>query len=180
MIRFTNLFLSLVIGTIPFDDPLYDPDRHCAFCNLHVIEQQAFYEDEHAIALYNYKPVFPGHCLIIPRRHVRRFEELTDEEILHIAQVIRKVNRAVQKVYGTRSYYLLQKNGTEASQSVPHVHFHYVPQKAETSRSLTIWFRNMMAHLEPPLTPEALAEIIVPLREAIEEGETIPLCPPFK
>ena len=59
-----------------------------------VIEAQKFYEDDSIIALYTHKPVMPGHCLIIPKRHAERFEQLTDQEDASITHVIKKVDQA--------------------------------------------------------------------------------------
>lgn len=63
---------------------------YCPFCDRAVIERQAFYEDDLVLALYDHKPIFPGHSLIIPKRHVERFEQLTEEEITQIGRAIKK------------------------------------------------------------------------------------------
>lgn len=88
-------------------------------------KRQAFYKNDLVLALYSHKPIYPGHCLIIPKRHVERFEMLSEEEITEIGRVIKKVNQAVEKVFQTSSYLLLQKNGREVGQT-PHVHVHYI------------------------------------------------------
>ncbi len=67
---------------------------YCAFCDSVVLEAQTFYEDDRVVALYTHKPVSPGHCLVIPKRHVERYEALSDEEILQIGRVVRKVDAA--------------------------------------------------------------------------------------
>src|SRR4029078_13357621 len=131
--KITVCFIVLIFaGTFfyfSFDSTNSLKNDYCPFCDSKVIEYQKFYEDDLVIALYTHRPIFPGHSLIIPKRHVERFEMLNDQEITRISQVIKKVDKAAQKVFGTSAYLLLQKNGREVGQTVPHVHFHYIPRK---------------------------------------------------
>lgn len=138
----------------------------CPFCTPKVLEAQSFYEDELVRALYTHEPIFPGHCLIIPKRHIERFEMLTDEESLQICRVIKKVDRAVAQVYGTCSYLLLQKNGVEVGQTVPHVHVHYIPrQKGEDS--VTQFFVRMLQSKLRTLSAEEMKENVAKLQAAM-------------
>src|SRR5579872_2002288 len=99
----------------------------CAFCNEEILERQVFYRGNGAIALLTHKPALPGHVLIIPERHVERFEDLTEGEITAIGDTIKKVHVAERNLFGYTDYVLIQKNGKGAGQTVPHVHFHYLP-----------------------------------------------------
>lgn len=143
----------------------------CAFCNPEILERQTFYQDGTVAALYTHKPLFPGHCLIIPLRHVERFEQLSDEEILRIGQVTKKVHAAVMKVFGTSPYLLLEKNGTEVGQTVPHLHFHYMPRKQGDSSILKILFRMYLNGIQQPISTFEMKEVTTKLREAIENEE---------
>ncbi len=132
----TPIFLGLIIFIIGafilyLEDQMRNIDYNapCPFCQESVLERQKFYENEQVVAMISYRPTLEGHCIIIPKRHVQRFEDLTDEETIHIAQAVKKVHQAVSKVYGTSAYLLLQKNGKEVGQSVSHLHIHYIPRK---------------------------------------------------
>ena len=149
---------------------------YCAFCDPAVITAQEFYEDDFVAALYTHRPIFPGHCLVIPKRHVERFEELSDAEILQIGCVIKKVNIAVQKVFATQDYLLLQKNGYSVGQTVPHVHFHYIPRKEEENSSLVFLFRMYLVNVLPPLSSSQMAPIVESLHQEMLEQEEIPEC----
>jgi diadenosine tetraphosphate (Ap4A) HIT family hydrolase len=140
----------------------------CAFCDPVVLNNQKFYEDDLVLALYTHKPILPGHCLIISKRHVERFEMLTDLEIAQIGRVIKKVNQAVEKVFQTSSYLLLQKNGAEVGQSVPHVHFHYVPRKAGDDSAFQFIVKMYIANAKRPLLHDEMKDVIEKLRCAIE------------
>ena len=142
--------------------------EYCAFCDPKVLNKQKFYEDDLVIALYTHKPVFSGHCLIIPKRHVLRFEMLSDEEFSRICQVIDKVNEAVRKVFHTFPYLLLQKNGREVGQSVPHVHFHYIPRKEGDDSSLKFLFKLYSANLKNPISDDEMQKNVYDLQEAID------------
>lgn len=84
-------------------------EQPCAFCNAEVVENQKFYESDLVLGLCSHKPVCPGHCLIIPKRHVEKIFDLTDQEILEIFHVLKKIDTTVQKIYGPCSCLVLQK-----------------------------------------------------------------------
>jgi histidine triad (HIT) family protein len=164
-----TLFVSTALGGYYFfaKGVLPSTESDCPFCNQEVLERQTFYEDESVLALYTHKPYYPGHCLIIPKRHVERFEGLSDIEVLQMGQVIKKVNEAVKEVYGTSAYLLLQKNGREVGQSVFHVHFHYVPKKGGEASITEFAGRMFLANASPPISREEMARNVSKLKEAM-------------
>ena len=167
------IILALIIGGVYFFSPrppkdLYAPGAYCAFCDPKVLEAQTFYEDDLVRALYSHKPIYPGHCLIIPKRHVPRFEMLTDAEASQMMEMIKKVNGAVPQVFNTSAYLLLEKNGVEVGQTVPHVHFHYVPRKAGDDSELGfIYHMFRAAYWESPLRSNAMKDIVTELHDAM-------------
>ncbi|MES2121278.1 MAG: HIT family protein [Chlamydiota bacterium] len=144
---------------------LYAPGAYCAFCDEKVLDAQKFYEDDLVLALYTHRPIFPGHCLVITKRHVPRFEELSEEEALRIDQILKKVDLAVSPTYGTSSYLLLQKNGREAGQSVPHLHFHYIPRKAGDDSFLGFFYHMALANLKKPIEPHEMQGNVLQLKD---------------
>lgn len=101
----------------------------CAFCDPLVL-QQVYYEDEVAAVLLTHRPIFPGHSVILPKRHVLAFHELTSEELVHIHELLKLVHQVMVELYGAEPYLIVQKNYLPW-QSVPHVHFHYLPIREE-------------------------------------------------
>ena len=134
-----------------------DFGKDCAFCNETVLESQKIYENEWVVALLSYKPIVEGHVLIIPKRHVERFEMLLEEEVLQINHLIKQVHSVSQKKYDSFSYMLLQKNGREVGQSVPHVHFHYIPQKVNDSPNTILW-NFLIDPLKRPMNQEQIQD----------------------
>lgn len=100
----------------------------CPFCATGNIDRQRFHRGTLAQAMVNYKPLLKGHSMVIPVRHVERMEDLTPDELAEIGQVINRVQKAFQQVYGTSDYLLVVQNGVIAGQTVNHVHFHMVPR----------------------------------------------------
>jgi len=177
MRKFFSFFLlgiciiGAILGSLYFyhsknSDKVLDKN-YCAFCDEKVLKAQKFYEDDLIAVLYTHKPIFPGHCLIIPKRHIQRFEELSDEEILQIGRAIKKVNLAVQKVFKTSAYLLLQKNGYEVGQSIFHVHFHYVPRKAKDASEIKFIIKMYLADIKRPMSQAKTQKIVEKMRRAI-------------
>ena len=172
---FIFCILSLIftaVSVISFPTPQIPlSERHCAFCDQSILATHTFYEDDLVMALCTHRPIFPGHCLVIPRRHVERFEELSDQELLQIGKIIRKVNTAAMKVYGTSSYLLLQKNGIEAGQSVPHVHVHYIPRPNGDTSTLKFFFNMLLADIGKPISADEMRTSTKKMRDALHVSE---------
>lgn len=153
---YSFLLISILLGSFALFPKTHT--NSCAFCNPSVISSQLLYEGTFTYALYTHRPIVPGHCLILPKRHVERFENLSDEECLELTQVIKKIHQAVSHAYQTSGYLLVEKNGPEAFQSVPHVHFHYIPRKKEDSSSLLLLFKTLFSAIKNPISPTEMLE----------------------
>jgi len=165
----TGLCLSLLSALVFFSFYMRPSlNGYCAFCDSVVLDNQKFYEDDKVLALYTHKPVFPGHCLIISKSHAERFDQLSDLEIAQIGMVAKKVNKAVQEVFGTSSYLLLQKNGVEVGQSVPDVHFHYIPRCLGDGSALKFVLMMFLANAKSPISKHEIHENIEKLRVVID------------
>ena len=174
-IAFLCIFSSCLIGIgyvlLLNTRPLSHFPQSCPFCNSDVLNLQNFYEDDLVIALCTHKPIAPGHCLVIPKRHVERFEMLDDAEITQMGRVIKKVNLAVMQTFDTSAYLLVQKNGLEAWQSVPHVHFHYIPRQAGDRSTIGFLAKLCIANIKRPMAPEETHKIAEKLKQAMDHAE---------
>ena len=161
------IWILFLISCLRGSPPIH---QECPFCDKSVIEYQKFYEDDLVIALINYKPVLPGHSLIIPKRHVEKFDLLTDEEALRVHQVIKKVHHASKTVFNAHSYVIYQKNGQEVGQTVPHLHFHYVPRPPGEDSILSLIFHLSPANLKKTLSSPQMADSTKKMNLQIEES----------
>lgn len=176
IVIFGLLFLGIVliiflIPAIDIFNPKGNTSTSCPFCDPKVLEQQQYYEGQLVRVLYNYLPLMEGHSLIIPKRHVSRFEDLTAPEVTEMAITVNKVQKAFEKVYKTSDYLLVMQNGKLAGQTVSHVHFHMIPRKdLDYFTKLRLWlsFLSRGIPFADHLSPEELAKKKAPLQEAMQ------------
>ncbi|MDE1851868.1 MAG: HIT family protein [Candidatus Micrarchaeota archaeon] len=100
------------------------------FCIKGKIEQQTIFESRHFYALYDIRPVVPGHCLLVPKRHVLDMMELTVAETKDFHRIAGKVIPVLLKEYSReeRSYDLTAQIGPYSGRTVKHLHFHVLPR----------------------------------------------------
>ncbi len=99
----------------------------CPFCRR--IAEGAITEgNDLAAAFPDGYPVSPGHMLIVPRRHVADFFELSAEEHTAIWNLVVPVRTHIEKSHSPDGYNLGINIGTAAGQTVSHAHFHVIPR----------------------------------------------------
>ena len=105
-----------------------DPNHPCLFCDTK--ESGINFENELAYASYDTYPVSKLHCLIIPKRHIKDFFELTNQELLACNDLIKKVKDEVHKKDPNIDGFNLGTNiGKVSGQSIFHCHFHLIPRR---------------------------------------------------
>jgi diadenosine tetraphosphate (Ap4A) HIT family hydrolase len=82
-----------------------------------------------SIGLVNLKPIVPGHVLVIPRRVVARFQDLTGEEVADLWCTAHALGPKLQTHFGADALTFAIQDGAAAGQSVAHVHIHILPRK---------------------------------------------------
>ena len=106
---------------------LFAAEKPCPFCNQNIINKQFVHETDETVTLYCLTPATKGNILIIPKRHIERFEQLTAEEMQTVQKEINLFSTVFTNFYGISEFVILQKNGKNAGQSVAHLHFHMIP-----------------------------------------------------
>ena len=92
------------------------------------IPSHRVYEDDRVFAFLDIGPLSNGHTLVIPKEAVTTIDQLSDESAAAIGRVLPRISRAVLRATGATALNILQNNGVEAHQEVPHVHFHIIPR----------------------------------------------------
>ncbi|MBI4373470.1 MAG: histidine triad nucleotide-binding protein [Deltaproteobacteria bacterium] len=97
----------------------------CLFCKIinKEIPSKTIHEDESCIAFHDIAPQAPTHLLIVPRRHIEKTADISpqDKELVgHLHWVASVIARKLK----ITDFRLVMNNGTEAGQSVWHLHLH--------------------------------------------------------
>eukprot|EP01116_Phalansterium_solitarium_P011264 TRINITY_DN26895_c0_g1_i1.p1 TRINITY_DN26895_c0_g1~~TRINITY_DN26895_c0_g1_i1.p1 ORF type:complete len:165 (+),score=54.70 TRINITY_DN26895_c0_g1_i1:143-637(+) len=98
------------------------------FGQFAVQASQVFYRSRLSLGLVNLMPVLKGHVLVIPRRRVMRFKDLTDEEIADLFVATRQISTVIEREYNATALTIAVQDGKEAGQTVSHVHVHVIPR----------------------------------------------------
>ena len=105
-----------------------DPNNPCLFCNSKV--SGIAHENELANASYDTYPVSDQHCLIIPKRHVVDYFELSNEELIACNELIKIVKKEVlDKDQSVKAFNIGTNVGKMAGQSIMHCHIHLIPRR---------------------------------------------------
>jgi histidine triad (HIT) family protein len=113
----------------------------CVFCRIIAGEQNAHVvlDEEAAMAFLDVRPVFPGHCLLVPRAHHETLADLPLELIEPLFASAQRLARAVEGGMGAEGTFVAINN--RISQSVPHLHVHVVPRRRKDGLRGFFWPR---------------------------------------
>ncbi|KAL0480055.1 Cbr1 [Acrasis kona] len=103
----------------------------CVFCNDEAINEGLIVESEHFRCLYNIRPVFPGHVLIMPKRHLSCIEYIESSEAQEYLAFTQNIIKALKRVYSTDSINVLVQEGPHSGQSIQHLHTHFLPRTSD-------------------------------------------------
>jgi len=102
-------------------------DPRCVFCEI--IERKApahrIYEDGLSLGILDINPFTDGHCLVIPKRHVPWWHELTEQETESLFRVARTIARKLMKAFAPEFVCLYARG-----RRIPHTHIFLIPTKS--------------------------------------------------
>lgn len=100
----------------------------CVFCRIVAGEADAavVLDESDVFAFLDQRPLFPGHVLLVPRRHVDTLADLPGELVEPLFAAAQRLSRAVIEATGAQGSFVAVNN--VVSQSVPHLHVHVVPR----------------------------------------------------
>lgn len=87
-----------------------------------------FFRSKLSFGFVNIKPVVPGHVLVSPMRVVKRFTDLTADEVSDLFCSTQKIAEVVEREFKGTSLTISIQDGPEAGQSIEHVHVHILPR----------------------------------------------------
>lgn len=105
-----------------------DPNNPCLFCNIN--SKDLVFDNEFAFASFDSYPVSKYHSLIVPKRHILDYFELTNDEMLACNDLIKKIKKKIQNEDKTVDGFNIGTNsGVVAGQSIMHCHLHLIPRR---------------------------------------------------
>jgi len=113
----------------------------CLFCRIAAGEVAApiVYEDGECLAFLDHRPLFPGHVLLIPRRHYETLPDLPATDVGPFFATAQVLCRAVEEAMQAEGSLVAINN--RVSQSVPHLHVHIVPRRRKDGLRGFFWPR---------------------------------------
>ena len=106
-------------------DKKRDPNNPCLFCKD---ARGVSLSNELAYSARDSYAVSPGHTVVIPRRHVASFFDLTPEEINACMELITEERSLLDEEFKPDGYNIGVNIGPAAGQSILHVHIHIIPR----------------------------------------------------
>ena len=107
---------------------MMDPNNPCLFCNTN--SKEYLIENDLAFATFDSYPVSKNHLLVIPKRHVENYFDLSNDEILACNEIIKLIKKKLEQDDQTiKGFNLGSNNGKAAGQSINHCHIHLIPRR---------------------------------------------------
>ena len=102
---------------------------NCAFCELPIIQERKIIENDLAWSFPTNIPIVPGHVIICPKRCVKKFEDLTNDEREAVFNLVARLKISLTKAFQAEGFNYAWNEGKLTGQSVPHFHLHLLPRK---------------------------------------------------
>ena len=103
------------------------------------VEAAIVWEDEVTLVFLDHRPLFPGHCLVIPKTHYETLTDLPEDQVAVLFGMARRVAMAVEQAMESDGSFVAINN--RVSQSVPHLHIHVVPRRKKDGLRGFFWPR---------------------------------------
>jgi histidine triad (HIT) family protein len=115
---------------------------NCLFCGIvsQEVDASIVFQDAISLAFLDHRPLFPGHCLLVPKTHFETLSDLPTELVGPFFENVQLLSRAVELALGAEGSFVAMNN--RVSQSVPHLHVHIVPRRKKDGLKGFFWPRN--------------------------------------
>jgi len=118
-----------------------DSEPSCKFCQIAAgaLASSVVFEDSISLAFLDHRPLFPGHTLLIPKRHYETLQDLLADFIGPFFKNVQLLASAVESGMRAEGSFVAINN--RVSQSVPHLHVHIVPRRKKDGLRGFFWPR---------------------------------------
>lgn len=134
----------------------------CTFCRIVAGDAEAHVvvDEAHAVAFLDRRPLFHGHCLLVPRQHRETLLDLDPRDLGPYFATAQRLTAAVTDAMDAGGTFVAMNN--RVSQSVPHLHTHVVPRRPKDGLRGFFWPRN------PYEDDEQMARVAGSVRDAYD------------
>jgi histidine triad (HIT) family protein len=94
------------------------------------IPAKIIWEDDDAIAFHDVNPQAPAHVLIVPKRVVSRLTDAKDDDRALLGKLLLVARDMAKKLELSNGYRVVINCGSDAGESVPHLHVHLLGKRA--------------------------------------------------
>ena len=137
----------------------------CVFCDVIEgrTEAHEVWRDDVVVAFLDRSPVFPGHTLVVPRRHVVTLPDLSPDDVGPFFERVRKIAAVMPTALDAHGTFVAINN--VVSQSVAHLHVHVVPRRRKDGLRGFFWPRQKYADGEATEVAARLRDALAAHRE---------------
>jgi diadenosine tetraphosphate (Ap4A) HIT family hydrolase len=100
--------------------------KNCPFCKAPGIGPLII--GEYCVSFLDQFPVSDGHCLVVPKRHVKTIDELSDSELKDLYAVLKQTKDWIIENHNPPGFNIGINEGEVAGQTVEHLHVHIIPR----------------------------------------------------
>lgn len=90
---------------------------------------EKIYENEYVIAFHDIEPQAPVHVLIVPKKEIRDLQSIEESDRIIMLEVVSCAQQLAKSLGIEKGYRLVTNCGSEAGQSIFHLHFHLLGGK---------------------------------------------------
>ena len=142
----------------------------CVFCGVvaGTVAAHRVLDQAEAVAFLDARPLFPGHCLLVPRTHHETLADLPETLVGPFFATARRLAAAVERAMGAEGSFVALNN--KVSQSVPHLHVHVVPRRRKDGLRGFFWPRQRYADDAEAAAVAARVAAVLGLDERTTDG----------
>lgn len=116
-------------------------DENCHFCKIirGEVQTHVVFENSVSFGFLDHRPLFPGHCLLVPKSHYDTLVDLPADLISPLFSDAQLLAHAMEQGLLAEGSFVAINN--RISQSVPHLHIHIVPRRRKDGLKGFFWPR---------------------------------------
>ncbi len=138
----------------------------CRFCDIAAHANYVVFEDAISTAFLDYRPLFIGHTLLVPKAHCETLADLPRDLVGPFFANVQLLARAVEQAMLAEGSFVAMNN--RVSQSVPHLHVHVAPRRKKDGLRGFFWPRMKYRDGEEEAVRVLLRDAMVGLKKDLQ------------